>query len=362
MTSAGVPHPKLPKPLPFEKLPQQDSHDVCLIFKATRSKQENQITKEETLADKIFRLFRKPVIAAVTDSLGCIIAEEMKAMPMFRSKQTLKAQILLDLGEKDSFEEFYIYLTDTKESLHKWIKFYTESRIKKLSKEKLEEVTVAMIEGANGVTITEWLKQVHKWLGSFVTFDDKEFKQMGVCNFYFEVKKGLSNLRQSLFEDLSPFFQIDSWSKCPYNLFDTMLGCCERCPFCNEQCKLTTNHGCKHSVELHRPLCLRGYTDTSNNEMTLHVCPSRVASTSNFKNCNTGGELHPYKNYQIIYPEWDITPDASCQPSSHWQWFVARYSAQIVKRLKAKETKIPDSWTRLTWEEVKNDLKTKYNL
>ena len=289
-------------------------------------------------------------------------------MPMFRSKQTLKAQILLDLGEKDSFEEFRRYLTDTKKSLRKWIKFYTEqhcteSRIEMLSKEKLEEVTVAMIEGAKDVTITDWLSQVHKLLGSFVTFDDKEFKQMEACNFYFQINKGLSNLRQSLFEDLSPFFQIDSWSKRPYNiLFDTMLGCCERCPFCNEQCEVTTNHEHKHSVELHRPLCLRGYTDPLNNEISLHVCPSCVASTLKFNNPDTEGKFHPYKNYQIFYPKWDITPDALCEPSSHWQWFVARYSAQIVKHLKAKETKIPDSWTRLTWEEVKNDLKTKYNL
>ena len=335
-------------------------------MKVTGSKQESQITKKKTAADKYFGLLRKSVIMAVTDSLGYIIADDMKARPMFHSKRTLKGKILLDLGEKNSFVDFKLYLTDTKASLQKWITFYieehfTKSRIEKLLKAKLEEVTVAITEAVKDVTnVTD----LHKQLSSVITVDEKDIKEVGACNFRFEITKGLWTLRQSLSEDSSPFFQMDGWSKQPCDILcDTMLGCCEQCPFCGEQCELTTpNHDCKHSVELHRPQCLKGYTWTSAGKMTLDVCSARVASDAKFKNRDTDHKLHPYQNYQKYYPNWIITPDPSCEASSYWKWFVARYSAQIVQLFNAKETKIPESWTSLTWEEVKEDLKTYYNL
>ena len=62
------------------------------------------------------------------------------------------------------------------------------------------------------------------------------------------------------------------------------------------------------------------------------------------------------------YPNWTITPDSSRQASSYWKWFVAKYSAKIAQHFNAKETEIPDGWMSLTWEEVKEDLKTSYNL
>ena len=359
----------------------------------TFKSQYRQIVREKTAADNLCYHLKKPILTAVTDSLVCMIADDMMAMPTFHSKRTLKCHILLDLGEKKSFEDFALYLTDAKASLQQWIKLYTEqhctkvihgkSRLEKLSEAKLHEVIVSITKAARNVTyslplpekanISDWLSQLHKRLSCVLTFDVREIKEVvgaeNLKDFNFftdEIIKGLCKIQESLLENFqsSTLCQIDSWSKQPHNILcDTMLGCCEQCPFCKEMCELTTpNHDCKHSVESHRPQCLRGYAWTSTGKMTLDVCSARVASDAKFRNHDTDYKLHPYKNYRIFYPKWDITPDPSREALSYWKWFVARYSAQIARHFKMKETEIPDSWKSLTWEEVKEDLKRSYHL
>ena len=362
-------------------------------FSKTFKSQYLQISKEKTAADNLCYLLRKPVITAVTDSLGRMIADDMKDRPMFHSKRALKAQVLLDLGEKNLFEDFALYLTDIKSSLHKWMEFYTKqhctqaiggkSRIEELSQTKLQEIIVAITEAAKDVThslpqpeeanISDWLSHLHEQLSSVITFDEREIKEVvGVENledFHFftdEIVNGLHKMQTSLLENFhsSPLSQVDSWSKQPYDILcDTLLGCCKQCPFCKEQCELTTpNHDCKHSIELHRPQCLGGYRWSSSEKMAIDVCSSSVASDVNFENDDTDWKPHPYKEYQKYYPNWIITPDPSREASSYWKWFVANYSAQIAQEFNMKETEIPDTWKSLTWEEVKENLKTSYNL
>ena len=356
-------------------------------FFQTFKNQYNRIAKEKTAADNLCYLLKTRIVTAVTGSLGHTVADDMKAIPMFHSKRALKAQILLDLGEMNSFESYTLYLKKAKASLQERVKFYTEqhcshaigekSRLEELSEAKLQEVIFTTTDAAKNAThslplpneanISDWLNQFHRQLSYILTFDEKELKEVvgaeNLEDFHFftgEIIKGLHKIQESLLEDFqsSPLSQMDSWSKQPYDILcDTMLGCCEQCPFCKEQCELTTpNHDCKHSVELHR------YTRVSTGEMVVDVCSSGVASDANFQNSDTDWKPHPYKEYQKYYPNWTITPDSSRQASSYWKWFVAKYSAQIAQHFNAKETEIPDGWTSLTWEEVKEDLKTSYNL
>ena len=95
-------------------------------FLQTFKSHYSQIFKEKTAADNLCYLLRKPVVSAVIGSLGCMIADDMKTRPMFHTKRALKARILLDLWEYRSFESFVEYLTDTKTSVQKWVKFYTK--------------------------------------------------------------------------------------------------------------------------------------------------------------------------------------------------------------------------------------------
>ena len=361
----------------------------------TFKSQYSQTAKEKTAADNFCYLLKTPIKNAVTRSLGRMVTNEMMARPTFHSKKALKAQILLDLGEKGSFECFALYLNDAKTSLQQWVKHYTHDhcteviggklRLQMLSEKKLQEIVVSITEAATNIThtlpltkkanICDWLNELHGKLSSVLTFDEKEVKEVvGAENLndfkYFtdEVIKGLHKIQESLLMNFqaSPFSQMDKWSEQPYDILcNALLGCCEQCPFCKEQCELgTSDHegACNHSVELHRSRCLGGYRWSSSGEMVLDLCSSGVASDATFKNADTDYKPHPYKGYQKYYPKWTITPDTSLQVSSYWKWFVARYSAKIAKHFDMQETEIPDTWKSLTWEEVKVNLKTSYNL
>ena len=362
-------------------------------FFNTFKSQYSQIAKEKTAADNLCYLLKTPIVTAVTKSLGCLIAIDMKAKLRFHTKRALKAQILWDLGERKIFKDFVLYITDAKASMQKWVQFYTKehcsksidgkSRLEELAIAKLQEIIISVNEAVVDATkslplpkkanINDWLRKVHRRLNLVLALNPKEIKEViGVEDLndfhYFtqEVIKGLRKMECSLLEDFqcSPFSQMDSWLEQPYDILcDDLLGCFEQCPLCGEQCELTTpNHDCKHSVALHRPQCLGGCTSTSTGKMMLETCSSSVASNMNFQNAATGHKSYPYRQYQMFYPNWIITPDSLHKASSYWKWFVANYSAQIAKHFNMKETQVPDTWKSLTWEEVKRDLKTLYNL
>ena len=229
-------------------------------FYKTFKSQYSQLSKEKTAADNLCYLLRKPIETAVTGSLGCMIADDMMSRPAFHTKRALKAQILLDLGEKKSFESFAKYLTDAKGSVEEWIEIYTKqhcaeviggkSRLERLSERKVQEIIAAITDAANNLTpspslpneanISDWLSQLHVCLSSVLTLDEREIKEVvGAENledfgfFSEEFIKGLDKIQEYLLEDFdsSPFSQMDSWDKKPYDILcdsKTILGCCEQ--------------------------------------------------------------------------------------------------------------------------------------
>ena len=87
----------------------------------------------------------------------------------------------------------------------------------------------------------------------------------------------------------------------PHNILaKTLIGCCERCPFCREQCELTnpTIRG-KHSVSLHGPHCLGGWRWVGTGKMRVEMCNRCVASDSQFryKEKDDTWQWKPYSKY-----------------------------------------------------------------
>ena len=108
-----------------------------------------QIGKEKTAADNLCYLLRKPIVTAVTDSLGHMVAGDMMGLPIFRSKRALKCHILFDLGE---MKAFVFYLTNAKASLQQWVKLYTEQHCAQVigGKSRLEELsTITVFHSVN---------------------------------------------------------------------------------------------------------------------------------------------------------------------------------------------------------------------
>ena len=121
---------------------------------------------------------------------------------------------------------------------------------------------------------------------------------------------------------------MDKWDKQMQPnriLFKSLMGCCEQCPFCKEQCELTDpNHSGKaHSVSLHRSQCLGGYRYSLSGKMVLATCNSLVAADGTFVYFDKDGneKTHPDKKYREVYPSWSITPDSSLEAALYWKWF-----------------------------------------
>ena len=212
----------------FEEMIKKENDPIEYLkvpFFNTFKSQYCQIGKEKTAADNLCYLLRKPIVTAVTGSLVCMIADDMMGLPIFHSKQALKCRILLDLGEKSSFQSFVFYLTDAKASLQQWVELYTEQHCaqvvggkSKLEETKLHEVIASITEAVKDVThclpltkkasISDWLSKLHQQLKCVLKFDEKEMKDIvgaeNLKDFHFfteEIIKGLHKMQVLLLDN-----------------------------------------------------------------------------------------------------------------------------------------------------------------
>ena len=397
---------------PVEYLNREMKTSFLNLFKA----QYRQCAKEKTTAGNFCDVLAKCIEQSLIGSLGSSIVEDMKDKHnCFRDIMALRAKILQDLAEKRSFDDYVVYLTDVRFSFETWTKHYTEqhcksqdeqgkSRLTVLAEVKLQKLLTKVIKTATQATeslieslnkehlsgalpgipnttdtdpdipdvtvaapdIKQWLSDFHDKLKKDLPLDLSEIQAVGakeLKDFEFfteELCRGLEKLAVEEFESLK---DMGSWDRRPYDILsESLVGCCEQCPFCKEQCEYDKDHdeSVQHSAELHRPECLGGYRWINSGEMVLTICTSSVASEAKFRNRDTNWEFHPCKTYSDIYPSWSIHPNTLQRASSYWKWFVANYTREIVEYFKMEPTEIPSTWKSLTWERVKKDLEILY--
>ena len=369
-----------------------------------------QTAHEVAVAGTLCEHLAKPLEHQVLESLGRKVVDEMMgANSSFHTKSALKAKILLDLGRNvESTKEmhpFMVYLKSPRDSLKQWIKFYTEefcdsvaqsgvqqSRLVSLAEDSLKGLVVLLRSKVKEVTKSFLQEQEHdssvntqEWLEKFredeelkrklaIDFDSASFpdhdpngvQELNVANFTKEIQNQLSLLEHDLLNQFkTKDFTMETWKNRPYDmLFEQLRGCCEICPFCKEQCDCTMEgHTVKHSVQQHRPDCLGGYQWSHTNEMTLDLCSSTVGSDLKFKNKDTDGKYHPYKEYATLYPKWSIPVDMSFEASAYWKWFVGNYADQIAAHFGSSVPKdFPQEWRELKWKDAEKELKEKYRV
>ena len=292
-----------------------------------------QIARESVAADTLCELLVKSIKKKVVDSLGHVIVDDMN--PIFHSKRALKARILLDLAKNlqqnpKDFQDYLCYLTDTKHSFEHWIKVYTKQHcqaklsngLSKLTTLLFRELTELMncvkckIKEVTGKShsITQWLLcfcqdeelrcQLTLDVGSLLKIN---VRGLDVGKFSKHVGDILEKKQKELYEHFIDLkFEDVCWKSNPCEiLFKQLQGCCERCPFCNEQCDCSNKgHDIKHSVQQHRPLCLGSQcVSTHKVVFDIDICTSKVGSDDVFQNSETKQKPHPYKEYTKVYPE-----------------------------------------------------------
>lgn len=364
----------------------------------------NQVAQEKTAADTLCQQLTMSIRESVINSLCSIIVDDIRGTyPWIRTKPTLTAKILLDIGhnlEEDSrrppsarhgFGDCEAFLKNSKASMKNWIRHYAETycdsgspshlsekAIQELSgtidflKNQAMHVSNSFLRGFSRFSTDDWLAEFDKHVEGRLNLNlptlnllmgGKEFED--VKFFTKEVTKGLDNLCNILNKEFCEL-KYSSTGQSPHDtLFDQVAGCTEQCPFCMAQCELTddkhTNTDIKHAVQ-HRPQCLGGYKRSSDKTMVLKVCTFNVASNTSFRNSKTGGEYHPYKKYQKYYPDWSIPPDTSLKASLFWKWLVGKYSKEIRSLFGQHETKIPEEWIEQKWEGVRKWMKEEYKV
>ena len=366
--------------------------------------------KEETIACTLCAYLAEPVKTQVQDSLGTQVIEQMKKSDhCFSSKIALKARILIDLGDeimakggqhpdersatrknkipKEHFEDYFLYIVNKKESLKQWLCRYIikycdkpigkkgqfETHLQAIAKEKVTEIVLFLKAEVNRIKVvnascSEWLKQFceDKVLISELglkldtsAIEVEGMQELNLDTFTEHVSRALTDLEskvQSEFSGITCKSNMHTWRDKPLDILMRLCGCTAQCPFCNEQCDLGLEHdeSIKHIVYRHIPQCLAGYS--SNQVMSLDLCPTCVAGTGTFQNRETNQEKVPFSEYERIYPTWSIPPDVKAEISLYWKWFIGNFHEEIAEHFVAEDAEIPDGWKQIKWENVKKEI------
>lgn len=375
---------------PIEYLEREMKTPLFTLFK----NQYFQIAGEKMAACTFCDLITGCIKKQVLDLLGPMIFEDMRTLPHLATKSALKARILIDLGEElqktGNTHDYFVHLKNVARSYRKWLTHYAkeycreckggkQSRLVLLAHQKLntlvrlvskqvDEVTEEN-KHEDGIETKKWLSCICSQLASTLQMDVfSGFQDLGGVqrlkdaeNFTEEIHKGLQVIQIGLQDSLNELTLDDLKAK-PYDLlYDLLSGCTEQCPFCKEQCDCTNDdHTVKHSVQQHRPMCLKGTKWHKTREMSTDMCNYSVGSDNQFRNKDTGNEWFPYKRFQEKYPRWSITVDMSAESSLYWKWFVGNYSGEIAAYHGIKDNDIPRAWKKYTWEEARAEVTATY--
>ena len=175
-------------------------------------------------------------------------------------------------------------------------------------------------------------------------------------------KSGISDITWT---DESPFEK----------LFKTVWGCTEKCPLCGEPChKTDVDHysdkadDC-HSCIQHKPSGIRGTRDKDSQKLGVESCNFNIKSTK-IRSCGRWCKcdidkcsiFHPYRQYKMYMPEWDIEPSATMTNCKYWMWIITEYRKELAAHYGANEPDIPPSWTNIDLKTAKLNLRQCYGV
>ena len=199
----------------------------------------------------------------------------------------------------------------------------------------------------------------HGWLSETLSLNKSEILELAgfqkesdfvyfANDFTQELTRLESKIVQEISDPKSQLSRVTEWNNSPHTkLYNMLIGCCEVCPFCKEQCELVDpNHVSDHSIYLHRPECLGRYICDSDKTLSLKLCTESVDSDITFINNDTDGKSFPFKRYKEIYKNWYIQSDTKGSDDPlYWKWFVAEFYDKIQHWVDSSSTSIPSNWT-----------------
>ncbi|MGH0176576.1 UNVERIFIED_CONTAM: hypothetical protein FKN15_076018 [Acipenser sinensis] len=145
-------------------------------------------------------------------------------------------------------------------------------------------------------------------------------------------------------------------------LFKRVFGCGKQCPFCMVPCEAGGKDHSEHHASVHRPQGLGMNIWLHSQHLAGELCSTDVQSDGTFCSCDTGGNNHPYKDYQKIYPDWSITPDATIEASDYWKYVLTTFNEQFAVEYDAQPADIPETWKTISKDQVLKSINEVFNM
>ncbi|XP_041523092.1 interferon-induced very large GTPase 1-like [Microtus oregoni] len=324
------------------------------------------------------------ISATIWEKMGLKVAGDMKVTcPAFNgNRANLEKHVLISLAEEENFDKYWQYIHHPESFFRDYIRDHIRRHCSEKGGEKIKtfleiilgdikNVILSAIHKTTEVanessTASRWLDLFCDHLGSHLIFPRRD-----LISIEHQEIKDTEFLKEAMSEALDPELrkvEKDCSSK-PIDemipdiqkiLSDQLCGCWKQCPFCKAICTNTIHeHDGDHSVPFHRPQAVIGWYYHKTDYFDINCCTTSVASNNTFT--LNGMQWFPYKKYREAGGDcatWSITPDSSTQP--YWKWFVCHFRSELEKNYGKKFTDIgtiPDSWTKITKEEVLDDLK-----
>uniref|UniRef100_UPI00358F87F9 interferon-induced very large GTPase 1-like n=1 Tax=Myxine glutinosa TaxID=7769 RepID=UPI00358F87F9 len=353
-------------------------------------------TKSKEFAEELFSSVLKPAMESSMDNrLGPEIVTKMKESFLsneLSSRRYLHLALLLDLKEKHNAQSYYNYSQDYKTYMTNWVeeqvlKFCNsdnngETNLNIITSNIMEKIlgefrnAVSTAEQKPNTDIKSFLSEVCDSMKDLLVVDRSTFGSYNLCeesvqNFSNDLKLVVEDLESQLIKEFSSCEGDDvkgRLSKLPLQLHKQLIEsigfCGNQCPFCGEPCENGGPGHTEHQCEVHKPKGLNKYRFIDTEELVCEVCTTGVAGNDSFCDHDTNGEFHPYKDYRSVndyYASWTIPADTTLEGSSYWKWVLCRFNEELAELSKAKPADIPDSWRKITWEDVEKDLEKIYN-
>ncbi|XP_018428318.1 PREDICTED: LOW QUALITY PROTEIN: up-regulator of cell proliferation-like [Nanorana parkeri] len=345
--------------------------DIC----QTKAKEFCEQCLKAAMKDYVFKHLGKKIVDDIMQSSG---------NRKFSSRTFFQSFLLKMLLEKMSFQEYLKYIGSYEEYTKDWILNYIENKyanaqtLKTLEENILlevsKEVKAALEEDQSlkSPSVERFLKSVCEGLKNLLVIPHSALKlvtfqnKAAVGQFSSDIQLFLQDTESEILSELQSMNIKSVLSRVTMKpqdeLFRKVVGCGKQCPFCKVPCEAGGDEHKEHFATIHRPEGLGRYRWLFSGDLSTNICSSSVVSDVRFRNLETKGKPHPFKEYRTYFPDWSIQPDPSIESSDYWKYIFAQFNMMFAKEYNARPANLPDSWKNITKEQALESLKKSVNV
>ena len=304
---------------------------------------------------------------------------------MFKHSKNLNAKVMLDLLRMDDFQLYFLYVTNYEQFIKETL--VTESldffkrnrrlkeRMKNLVEKNIQTILLAVDRIVNGHSgdlffIKNLLENIEglvatRSLGceAMENLQVPDKRQFGQC-----IHEQLTGpVKSHIFDLVDSIDEINMLQNAlfPDFLFQEIVSCTAKCPFCNAPCDAHSGGRTSgsHSASVHRPTGLSGYRSKGififrSSKLFVESCNALVASKQSFLH-NPTQKYKSFRKYHKYYPDWEIEPNADPDVEKYWKWVFAKCNDAFALNYGTKPAKIPITWQFYGKEDIEDEIRKK---